>query len=307
MSPDLVPLPLLMIALWGAGFLMSGVLFALIWQVLKWCKVPLPAWIPLGLAALVGVIMLWMGERQPPLRNHVVEIPNLPAEAEGLRVAVLADLHVDRWRGRSWCQEIVDRVNAEKPDLILFTGDQEDGFLWRREKDLEPLGELQAPLGKYLITGNHEYYFDTEAYLDFYQRLGLQVIDGTTATVAGLCLMGMPDEPSLNGHFDVDLLKRLVAQAPAGSLPVLLIHKPGIAREADAAGVKLQLSGHTHGGQFPGVATLIAHFNNGFVRGWYDLPEGMKLYVTPGAGVWLGFPYRLYSSELTFLTLQSAK
>lgn len=306
MSPDLVPLPLLAVALWGAGFLMSGLFFSILWRILRLCHVEVPAWAPLALGAIVGFIMIWKGERQPPLREHVVELSGLPAEADGLRVAVLADIHLDRWRGEAWCRELVDRVNAEKPDLILFTGDQQDGYLSARRDDLKPLADLQAPLGKYLITGNHEYYFDTSDILAYYRTLGLQVIDGDVATVGGLTLLGLPDSPRLSASDNGGLLQTLMKRVPEGAFPVLLVHKPGIAKEADALGVKLQLSGHTHGGQFPGVAMLIARFNNRFVRGWYDLPEGMKLYVTPGSGVWLGFPYRLYSSELTFLTLRRA-
>ena len=206
---------------------------------------------------------------------------------------------------KAWCERLVGRVNGARPDLILFTGDQADGPLALRRGDLEPLGGLRAPEGAFLITGNHEHYFETEAYLRFYEGLGIRVLDGRTATVRGLGLMGLPDRRSLTRLGDDALRLRGLREAlPRGAFPVLLVHKPGIAPEADALGVGLQLSGHTHGGQVPGVALAIRHFNGGFVRGWYTLPRGMRLFVAPGSGVWLGFPYRLYPSEITVLTLR---
>ena len=305
LSPDALPLPLVALFLWGTAFLLSAGGLTVAWLGLRLCHVAVSGWWPLALGAAAGVFVVWMGVRTPPVREREVVLPGLPAEAEGLRVAVLADIHVDRWRGRAWCERLVGRVNGARPDLILFTGDQADGPLALRWGDLEPLGGLRAPEGAFLITGNHEHYFETEAYLRFYEGLGIRVLDGQTATVRGLGLMGLPDRRSLTRLGDDAIQLRGLREAlPRGAFPVLLVHKPGIAPEADALGVGLQLSGHTHGGQVPGVALAIRHFNGGFVRGWYTLPRGMRLFVAPGSGVWLGFPYRLYPSEITVLTLR---
>ena len=307
LSPDALPLPLVALFLWGTAFLLAAGGLTVVWLALRLCHVAVSGWWPLALGAAMGALLVWMGERTPPVRERVAVLPGLPAEAEGLRVAVLADAHVDRWRGRAWCERLVARVNAAKPDLILFTGDQADGPIALREGDLAPLGGLRAPEGKFLVTGNHEHYFETEAYLRLYERLGIRVLDGATATVRGLGLVGLPDRRSLTRLGDeAALLRGLMGKLPPGVFPVLVAHKPGIAPEADALGVRLQLSGHTHGGQLPGVALAIARPNLGFVRGWYALPRGMRLFVAPGCGVWLGFPYRLYPSEITVLTLRGA-
>lgn len=305
MSPDGMPLWLEATLLWGTAFLMATGGLTVLWWVARWGHLAIPGWVPLAIGAALAFTFLYLGERLPPVKEREAVLPGLPAEADGLRVAVLADVHIDSWRGREWCERLVARVNAAKPDLILFTGDQADGPIALRREDIAPLAKLEAPLGKFLISGNHEHYFETEAYLKEYERLGITILEGRAQEAAGLWLVGLPDGRSLTRADAAERkLRDLMAQAPKDAFPVLLVHKPGIAPEADELGVRLQLSGHTHGGQLPGVASLIARYNRGFVRGWYDLPQGMRLFVAPGTGVWLGFPYRLYPSEITLLTLR---
>ncbi len=306
-APDAIPTPVLILFLWGEAFLMAAAFWTLLSWSLMLCHVPIPQWAPLFLGAMCATLMLWLGERQPPVQEHTVCLQELPEEAEGLRIAVIADLHIDQWRGKEWCETFVQRVNALHPDLILFTGDQQDGTLELRRDDLAPLGDLKAPYGKYLVSGNHEYYFEPEATLDYYKTLGITVIDHRTVATHGLSLIGIPDAKSLTQTVNTEQLEELVQEVPEGTLPILLVHKPGIAPVADQLGIKLQFSGHTHGGLIPGVYTLMKRFNHDFVRGWYDLPQGMQLFVAPGSGVWIGFPYRLYPSEISLITLHRAK
>lgn len=302
-SPDDVPAALLFLFLAGEAFLLAAAPLTAVWWGLRLCRVRMSAWVPLALAGVLAGVMLWQGFRQPPVREREVALPGLPAAAEGLRVAVLADLHLDLFRGRTWCERLVRRVNALRPDLVVLAGDLEDGPLALRREALAPLAALEAPLGCFAVTGNHEWFFDTEAYLAYYRELGLRVLDGRAERAGPLWLVGLPDERSLTRQENVPLLKRLLGELPEGAFPVLLSHKPGIAPAADGLGVRLQFSGHTHGGQLPGVAALVARFNGGFVRGMYALPEGMRLFVAPGCGTWSGFPFRLYGPELTVFTL----
>jgi predicted MPP superfamily phosphohydrolase len=221
-----------------------------------------------------------------------------------MRVAVVADLHIDCWRGRAWCEAFVERLNAARPDLVLFTGDQADGDIAKRLTDLAPLAKIQAPCGKYVISGNHEWMFGGEDYLSYYADLGLTVVDGKIVETQGLTLIGLPDTRSLTNAETLPLLKTLIADLPKEACTILLAHKPGIAPDVDPLGVDVQFSGHTHGGQIPGLAALMKRFNKGFVRGFYDLPKGMNLFVAPGSAAWIGFPYRLgYTSELSLFTL----
>ena len=307
LAPEAMPPPLVLFFLWGEIFLLLAALLTLPWGVARLCGAPLGGAWPLALAAALGSWMLWMGFRQPPVREHEVVLPGLPEAAEGMRVAVLADLHLDPFRNRAWAERLVARTNALKPDLVLLTGDQSDGMLEARRGDLEALAGLRAPLGVYAISGNHEWFFDQEALMDFHERLGIHVLDGRTAQAGALWLVGLPDCKSLTSSNNGPLLRRLMGDLPPGAFPVVLVHKPGIAAEADALGARLQLSGHTHGGQFPGLATLIARRNAGLVGGWYGFPGGLKVFVAPGSGVWSGWPYRLYGSELSLLVLRGQR
>lgn len=303
MCPDKLPFLLLVLAKWGDIVTLMTGLCALLWIGGRLLRIKCPPWVPLLAGMMIGTVMLWIGVRQPPVRNYVLEHKDLPCAAEGLKIAIVADLHIDCWRGEAWCRRFVERLNAVQPDLVLFTGDQVDGAFERRVKDLAPLAEVFAPLGKYVISGNHEFMYEVEEYLRCYQQLGMTVMDGKTATVRGLTLMGLADGRSLTESAGFTQLETLMAHFPEDAFPVLMVHKPGIARFADRQGVKLQFSGHTHGGQFPGLAYLMKRFNDGFVQGRYDLPGGMRLWVAPGSASWIGFPYRLYSSELTVITL----
>ena len=306
MCPDKLPFWLLVPAKWGDITTLTTGCASLLWWGLRLLRVKLTPLAPLVLGVLLGTWMLYMGERQPPIRERVLEVPQLPAEAEGLRIAVIADLHIDCWRSRAWCERFVERLNAAQPQLILFTGDQVDGEFERRIDDLAPLASLQAPLGKFVISGNHECMFDVEAYLRYYQTLGLTVLDGKTEVVRGVTLLGLPDSLSLTDYEHAAMLETMMAELPESACTLLLVHKPGIATLADRLGVDAQLSGHTHGGQFPGLAFLMKRFNEGFVRGNYTLPNGLSLFVAPGSAAWIGFPYRLYSSEISILTLTRA-
>ncbi len=303
MSPDALPLPFLVGILLITAFLMAAMAATLVVWALLLCRIPIPQWVALVVGVLGAVWMVWQGYRLPPVKEHTVILKDLPTAAEGLRVAVVADLHIDHWHGRAWCEKVVARLNATRPDIVIFTGDQLDGPIALRREDLAPLKEVQAPKGKYFVTGNHEYYFDTEETVAYLQSLGLTYLDRQVVITQGLGLVGVPDSRSLTQSISEAKFKELLVRLPKEVLPVLVVHKPGIAPMADAAGIKLQLSGHTHGGQLPGVATLMGRFNRNFVRGWYTQPEGMQLFVAPGSGVWLGFPYRLYPSELSILKL----
>lgn len=303
MCPDKLPFPLLVLAKWGdIATLMTGI-FALIWILLRLLRIKCPPVIPLFLGMILGGVMLGLGVCQPPLRTSTLHLPNLPPEAEGLKIAIVADIHIDCWRGEAWCKRLVERINAERPDIILLTGDQIDGEFERRRADLRPLAALEAPLGKFVISGNHEFMNEVDDYLRYYQTLGMTLLDGKATTVRGMTIMGLPDGYSLIKNENADILRQLATQVSADTFSILMVHKPALATLADELGIDVQFSGHTHGGQFPGLATLMKRFNNGFVRGWYTLPNGLKLFVSPGAAAWIGFPYRLYRSELSIFTL----
>ena len=267
------------------------------------------AWILPTLAWGLAAWGLYNGLCVPSVREIELAYADLPPELDGYRIVQLSDLHCScaTWRGRT--QAVVDIANALQPDLICLTGDFTDGAVGRIAPLAEPLKELRARDGVFACTGNHEYYHDYVSWaMRFYDTAAnIRFLSNTCAFPRpGLALAGVP-APAGWGRGDDALPDPRLAFAPAtnGEFRILLQHRPGGAAEcARELGVRLQLSGHTHGGVAPGLRPIIASINGGFVRGLYALGRSY-LYVSPGCGQWGGFPMRLFNaSEITVLVLR---
>jgi predicted MPP superfamily phosphohydrolase len=203
---------------------------------------------------------------------------------------------------------VVDRSNALGVNLIVVTGDLIDGPLSARVRDVEPLRDLHAPDGVYVIPGNHEYFFDNEAWMQYFASLGMKRLTNSHSVIerdgAQLVVAGVTDLSAPRAGLPGPDLKQALAGAPANTPIILLDHQPRNARQAASQGVALQLSGHTHGGMIRPLDLIIARANEGFVSGFYDV-DGMQLYVNNGTALWPGFALRLgVPSELTRITLR---
>lgn len=257
----------------------------------------------LALAAVLASIGIFCGTKLPVVRERTIPVAGLPAEAEGLTVAVLADLHADGVTRCRRIREIVNRTNALKPDLIALVGDFVDGRVAVRNRELRPLGELSARYGVFGVPGNHEYYSGSREWIAFLSSLGIQMLcnEHRFLPERNVAVAGLTDPAAARmGETPPDIEKAL-AGIPSGALKLLLAHQPGLAHRAAEAGVDIQLSGHTHGGMVRGVDRLVALFNGGFVSGLYQV-GGMTLYLTNGTGIWSGFPVRLgVPSEIALL------
>ncbi|RKJ77121.1 metallophosphoesterase [Pyramidobacter sp. CG50-2] len=286
-----------------------------VWLLWKLCaRRPFPAagasLLALVFAAALTAYGTWEAIRVPDVAERPVTIRGLAPEFEGLRVALLVDLHASALNRRPLIQAIVDRTMALKPDLILMPGDFVDGLVSQRREDLEPLAQLKAPLGVFGSSGNHEYYSGFDAWMKQLRKFGVTMLENEHRVLARgegrLVLAGVPDQQGARmGRAAPDPDKAL-AGAPRGVPVILMAHRPEAARENAARGVALQVSGHTHGGMMPGLDRLVARFNGGFVKGWYDV-GGMKLFNSPGTSLWNGFPLRLMDpAEITLLTLRAA-
>ena len=251
----------------------------------------------------------WEAVRVPDVKHRDAVISGLAPEFEGTKVAVLVDLHASALNRRPLFEAIVDRTMAEKPDLILMPGDFVDGRVQKRAYDLEPLSRLSAPLGVFASSGNHEYYSGYDAWVAQLKQFGLTWLENEHRVLergAGkLVVAGVPDQQGGRFGLAAPDPQKALAGAPAGVPVILLAHRPEAAKENARTGVALQVSGHTHGGMMPGLNLLVARFNKGYVRGWYDV-DGMKLFNSPGTSLWNGFPLRLFDpAEITIITLRS--
>ena len=242
--------------------------------------------------------------RIPDVNTHEVSISGLSKNFDGMRIVMLVDIHASGLNNREFVRAIVERTNALNPDLILIPGDFADGQVKTRYDDVEPLKELKAKHGIYGTTGNHEYYFDFNGWMNRFAELGIRMLENEHVIIesgdAELIIAGVPDQTGGNHNTEL-ALKNVPENVPV----ILLDHRPEAARENAKHNISLQLSGHTHGGQIPGVYEFVKRANAGYVRGWYDVGS-MKLFVSPGTSQWTGFQMRLFDpSEITLMILKS--
>jgi predicted MPP superfamily phosphohydrolase len=246
--------------------------------------------------------------RIPPLKDIEIGIRGLPREFDGYTILQLTDLHISRLFPASWARAVVERSNKLGADLIAITGDLIDGTLDARRIDIEPLRDLKATDGVYVISGNHEYIFGYSEWMAHFAALGLLSLENRHIVLerkgGKLVLAGITDRASRRGGHPARDLDALLQGIPKDAPVILLDHQPSDARHAAELGVALQLSGHTHGGLIWGIDRLAARANAGFVSGRYDV-GGMILYVNNGTALWPGFAMRLgRPSELTRITLR---
>jgi predicted MPP superfamily phosphohydrolase len=266
----------------------------------------------LGMVGLSGALTaqgLVVASRPPLVERVRVPIANLSADLEGLRIVQITDLHVGPTIDHAYVDMVTDLVNRLRPDLVAATGDMVDGRAGYILSDVEPLAKIQAPLGKFYTTGNHEYYHGVEEWLKELTRLGFTPLLNRHQVVergnGRLVLAGVTDprgEWFAANHFPD--LGAALANAPQGLPRILLAHRPSVIFDSARAGVDLQLSGHTHGGQlFPGH--LLVRLREPFLSGLHQVGRTW-VYVSRGAGCW-GPPIRLGApAEVTEITLTRA-
>lgn len=267
------------------------------------------ALLTLGLATagttVIGVSQAMAG---PLIRTKDIPMKGLPAGFDGFRIAQISDLHVGPIIGRAYVENVVAMTMGLKADLIALTGDFIDGTLHQLQDDVAPLGNLSAPHGVFFVTGNHEYYWGAERWIEEFRALGATPLCNEHRVLRregdAIVLAGITDLSA--GRFDdsqmADVNKALVG-APEGVPKILLAHQPNAYEMASAAGVDLQLSGHTHAGQYFPFSLLIGLFQR-YYKG-LNRHEGLWIYVNRGTGFW-GPPLRTtIPSEITLLTLRA--
>jgi hypothetical protein len=237
------------------------------------------------------------------VKEVLIPLKNWQESFSNLKIVQLSDLHIGPTLQRSFILSVVEKVNALKPDMIVITGDLVDGRVDLLKYHLLPLFDLQAPYGKYFVTGNHEYYWGISDWLSFIPQLGFKVLSNEHQMIpylgSKILLGGVPDF-SMGQQFGTPSdPEKSIANAPLAHLKILLAHQPKNCVLAKKAGYDLQLSGHTHAGQyFPW--TWLIHFFHPYVKGLND-HLGMWVYVNAGTGLWGPLMRTDEKSEITFI------
>jgi hypothetical protein len=253
---------------------------------------------------------MFIARRRPGIVEVKIPVANLPPSLHGFSIAQISDVHVGPTIKRGFVEGVVRRVNELNPDLIAVTGDLVDGSVQQLSVHTAPLAGLAARHGAYFVTGNHEYYSGERAWTEEIRRLGLRVLKNEHVVLShdgsSLVLAGVTDYSA--HHFDP-----AERSDPAGAIrgapldvgaKVLLAHQPSSATAAADAGFDVQISGHTHGGQF-WPWNLFIHFFQPFSSGLHRM-KNLWVYVSRGTGYW-GPPNRFgVPSEITRIRLVPA-
>ena len=266
-----------------------------------------------AVVGVVAILLTWgyaEAMRVPRVKKVDVSIARLGPGMDGLRVAVITDTHYGPINRARWSAAVVARVNELGADLVCHVGDIADGTVEVRELQASPLASANAALSRVYVTGNHEYFSEAEGWLDYMESIGWVALHNRHVIVERggdrLVVAGVDDATAqssgVRGH-RADL-EAALAGADA-TLPVLLLaHQPKQVAQAVLAGVDLQLSGHTHGGQIWPFNFLV-RLEQPVVHGLSRHADRTQLYTSRGTGFW-GPPFRVFApSEITLLTLRS--
>ncbi len=261
----------------------------------------------LSLVFVTNVVGTAQVARGPRIYHVKVPLPPALEALRGFRLAQVSDLHVGPTIGHRYARRVTNAVNALSPDAIALTGDLIDGSVESLREDVAPLAELRSRFGTFAVLGNHEFYWRVDEWQREFSELGFTMLNNEHRVLefngAKIAMAGVPDIQAGRMVKDMKSDPALALKgAPGDAFRILLAHQPASYKAAAAAGFHLQLSGHTHGGQFFPF-TLIVRLAQPFVKGLHRVGENFWIYVNRGTGYW-GPPIRfLVPPEITLITL----
>jgi uncharacterized protein len=261
---------------------------------------PYIALVLFGAAILAGLHGLLNSARIRVTRLSV-KLPNLPASWRGRVAALVTDTHLGHVRGRRFALRIVGMLARLRPDIVLIAGDLYDGTAVNAPKLAAPWHQIAAPFGAYFIAGNHEEFGDYSKYLSAVRHSGVRVLNNEKVVVDGLQLVGVHHHDSVQPEHFRGILRHADLDPDVAS--ILLTHAPHHLPVAAEEKISLQLSGHTHGGQFFPFTWITSRIYGPFVYGLHHLGD-LLVYTSCGAGTW-GPPMRLGTNpEIVLITFE---
>lgn len=253
-----------------------------------------------GLAMLAGIYGVF-NAGWTRITRTTVRLANLPAAWRGRRAALISDVHLGHVRNGNFLRRMVATILREEPDAIFIAGDLYDGTAIDAETAAEPLNRLAAPHGVYFVAGNHEQFGDDSKYLNAISATGVRVLHNEKVEADGLQIIGVPYRNAVHDRQLASVLNGVRLDRDRAS--ILLTHAPDHPEIAEAAGISLQLSGHTHLGQSIPWSWMARRIYHQFVYGLSRIGK-MQVYTSSGAGTW-GPPLRLGSNpEIVMLEFE---
>ncbi|MGD0732403.1 MAG: metallophosphoesterase [Terracidiphilus sp.] len=280
-------------------FFFAACLTWLLWFALKLLPIsanpassrPIVAAILFGLALLAGIYGL-INARFIRIRRVTVKLPGLPSSWQGRTALLASDLHLGNINGLRFCRRIATLAARLQPDVIFLPGDLFDGTRTDPDCLIAPLKTLAPPFGVYFSIGNHEEFGSAARYTQALTHAGVRVLNNEKVTVDGLHILGVPYADS---NYPIRLRATLESlRPPPGQAGILLNHAPHRLPIVEQAGICLQLSGHTHGGQLFPFTWLTRRVFGQFTTGLHAF-GALQVYTSAGAGTW-GPPMRLGTS-----------
>ncbi|MGB7600777.1 MAG: metallophosphoesterase [Candidatus Sulfotelmatobacter sp.] len=244
-----------------------------------------------GIAAMAGIYGVF-NAGWTRITRATVRLANLPATWRGRKAALISDVHLGHVRNGNFLRRMVAKILREAPDAVFIAGDLYDGTAIDAGRAAEPLNKLTAPHGVYFVAGNHEQFGDDSKYLRAIAAAGVRVLSNEKVEVDGLQIIGVPYRNAVQDGQFASVLRGVSLDRDRAS--ILLTHAPDRPEVAEAAGVSLQLSGHTHLGQFIPWSWMARRMYRQFVYGLSRIGH-MQVFTSSGAGTW-GPPLRLGSN-----------
>ena len=234
-------------------------------------------------AVIFSVWGVW-NAYHPKIKNITVKIDNLPAGWENKKAVQISDVHIGSVLGKEFLNQVVEKINAEKPDVVFITGDLFDGMDGGLEAAAEPLNAISAPEGVFFITGNHETYVGVSGVVRALEKTQVKILDDEMEIVDGMQILGV-SYPQRGENKNIENVIKNIEGFDPKKASILLYHNPAGRLEAMAGGANLQLAGHTHTGQlfpFNFITRLIyGKYHQGLHR------EGdFSIYTSVGTGTW---------------------
>lgn len=237
------------------------------------------------------------------IERITITSPKIKQGDKPIRIAQISDVHLGLLFREQRLKRVIERLKVLDADILVSTGDLVDGQTDGLSGSLELLKGIDPPMGKYAVTGNHEFYAGIRRSIDFTRQAGFKVLRGEAVTIQGRISIAGVDDPA-GGLYSEEDERKTLSSLPKETFTVLLKHRPHPA-EASEGLFDLQLSGHTHKGQiFP--FGLIVRLVHGRLAGLYELPSASFLYISRGSGTW-GPPMRVLSPpEVTVIDIVPA-